>query len=105
MLAIRDVPQNFAGGKLLFSAIGRIFRTPDLRRKIAETEAYISRAAQRRGYALVTTEDYVAAVDRLYALKLDLAGSEWKVEDILIKRLADHGIYTAANLQLFRRQP
>ena len=76
----------------------------DLRRKIAETEAYISRAAQRRGYALVTTEDYVAAVDRLCALKLDLAGSEWKVEDILIKRLADHGIYTTANLQMFRRQ-
>ena len=77
----------------------------DLRRKIAETEAYISRAAQRRGYALVTTEDYLASVDKLYALKLNLAGSEWKVEDILIKRLADHGIYTAANLQMFRRQP
>ena len=75
----------------------------DLRREIAETEACIKRAAQRQGYASVTTEDYLASVDKLYALKLDLAGSEWKVEDILLKRLADYGVYTAADLQLFRR--
>ena len=76
-----------------------------LRREIAATEASLERAVQRQSYANDTIAGYLELVDRLYALKLDLAGSEWKVEDILIKRLADHGIYTAANLQMFRRQP
>ena len=76
-----------------------------LRREIAETEASIERAVQRQGYANDTIAGYLKLVDKLYALKLDLAGSEWILDDILIKRFADHGIYTAANLQMFRRQP
>lgn len=84
--------------------IGKLLRgINDLRKEIAVTKASIQRDQARIGYAPVLTENYFGKLDRLHALELDLAGSEWKVEDILLKRLADYGVYTAADLQLFRR--
>lgn len=75
----------------------------DLHRSIEETEARITRAKQRQGFAPVITEDLLTDIDRLQALKLDLAGSHWRLDHLLIEKLANYGIYTSADLQLFRR--
>ena len=76
-----------------------------LRRELACAEARVSKL--KKFHDLIgdplDTEEVYALVGTVAALREDLAGAEWRLDQLLIARIHDNGVTTAADMPLFRR--
>ena len=99
------VMNPYASAQSTASVVSTLKDIADLRRQLACAEARVSRLKQLRDLLgdPLDTEEVYALIGSVAALREDLAGSEWRLDQQLIERIHDNGVTTAADMQLFRR--
>ena len=95
----------YASAQSTSTVVSTLKNIADLRRQLACAEARVANLKQLHdllGDPLDTEETY-ALIGSVAALREDLAGAEWRLDQYLIERIHDNGITTAADMQMFRR--